>query len=343
MRLVIAHSRLNTFGGGERVTLELLRRLSVRHDVTLWAGGYQPSATFSELAAFPRRDLAPWQWLTVTSGADAVLAQTFGSNLLALRHPATLCYLHTLRSPYLGHSLRPDLLARRALDAWSLRRAVTLAANSAYAAQRIAMRTGRAVETIPCGVEDAFARLPLAAGTYALYVGRIAPEKGIERLLRWSAGLPCDLVLAGAGDPTYGAALRRIGGPRVRWAGPLQGDDLLAAYAGARLLVFLPYLEEFGLAVLEAMAAGKPVVAVPEGGIPELVRHEATGYLVADRDTYHAAVRRLLADDALCQRLGAAGRAAAAAYTWDAMAARIEALLAQLATGRKRTGGHVAV
>jgi glycosyltransferase involved in cell wall biosynthesis len=338
MRLVIAHSRLNTFGGGERVTLELMRRLSARHEVTLWAGGYRPSATYAELAAFPRRDLAPGQWLTAVPDADAVLAQTFGSNLLALRHPATLCYVHTLRSPYLGRSLRPGLLARRALDTWSLRRAGALAANSAYTARRVAARTGRAVEAVPCGVDDAFARLPLATGTYALYVGRIAPEKGIERLLRWSAGLPVDLVLAGAGDPAYVAAMRRLAGPRVRWLGPLEGADLLAAYAGARMLVFLPHREEFGLAVLEAMAAGKPVVATPDGGIPELVRDGASGCLVADRDAYAAAVRRLAADDVLCQRLSQAGRAAAAAYTWDTMAARIEALLTRLAETRRHTG-----
>lgn len=331
MRIVVAHSRLNTFGGGERVTLELLRRLSARHDVILWAGSYRASATYDELAAFGRRDLAPWEWVVATPDADAVLAQTFGANLLALRHPATLCYLHTLRSAYLRPSLRPDLLARRALDTRSMRRAGALAANSAYTAGRASHRIGRPVEPIPCGVDGALARLPLAPGSYALYVGRIAPEKGIERLLRWSAGLPLDLLLAGAGEPAYVAAMHRLAGPRVRWAGPLQGAELRAAYAGARMLAFLPLEEEFGLAVLEAMAAGKPVVAVSEGGLPELVRDGVTGWLVADSEAYAAAMRQLLADDALCLRMGQAGRDVAARYTWDAMVAHIEAILERLA------------
>lgn len=338
MRIVVAHSRLNTFGGGERVTLELLRRLCAGHDVTLWAGGYHAGATYDELGAFPRRDLAPWEWFAAIPRADAVLAQTFGANLLALRHPATLCYLHTLRSPYLRHSARPDLVARRALDTMSLRRAGALSANSAYTAERTAQRIGRTVETVPCGVDDAFARLPLAPGSYALYVGRIAPEKGIERLLSWSAGLPLDLLLVGAGEPAFTAAMRRLAGPRVRWAGPLQGAALRDAYAGARMLAFLPHEEEFGLAVLEAMAAGKPVIATPEGGILELVRDGVTGWLVADSAAYADAMRRLLTDDALCLRMGQTGRAVAAGYTWDAMASRIEVILARLATRHHHVG-----
>ena len=336
MRIVVAHSQLNTLGGGERVTLELLRLLSARHEVTLWAGGYRPAATYDELGAFARRDLARWEWLSATPDADAVITHSFGANLLALRHPATLCYVHTLRATYLRHSPRPDLLARRALDALSLRRAGAVATNSAYAATRVERCIGRAVEAIPCGVDARFFAEPVTPGSYALYVGRLAPEKGIERLLRWSAALPLDLMVVGAGDATYVGALRRTAGPRVRWAGPLRGAELRAAYAGCRMLTFLPYREEFGLVVLEAMAAGKPVVAMPEGGIPELVGDGATGLLVANEEAYGAAVRRLLASDALCLRMGQAGRAAAARYRWERMAERIEAMLTRLATARRR-------
>src|SRR5947209_13737629 len=83
MRIVIAHARLNTFGGGERATLELLRRLSCKHEVVLWAGRYQPKATYPELADYPRRDLSPAEWLLAMPVADAVVSQTFGSHLLA--------------------------------------------------------------------------------------------------------------------------------------------------------------------------------------------------------------------------------------------------------------------
>jgi hypothetical protein len=78
MKLVIAHSQLNTYGGGERSTLELLRHLGRRHEVELWTSRYHPEATFPELAEFPRRALHSYQWLTTgESGADAVVAQSF--------------------------------------------------------------------------------------------------------------------------------------------------------------------------------------------------------------------------------------------------------------------------
>jgi hypothetical protein len=55
MKLVIAHSQLTTYGGGERSTLELLRHLGRRHEVELWTSRYRPEATYPELAEFPRR------------------------------------------------------------------------------------------------------------------------------------------------------------------------------------------------------------------------------------------------------------------------------------------------
>ena len=337
MRIVVAHSQLNALGGGERVALELLRRLGRRHEVTLWAGGYRPSDTYAGLADFPRRDLAAWEWLARVPHADAVVTHTFGAHLLALRHPHTLCYVHTLRSIYLRRADRPDLLARRLLDRAALQRAGGVATNSTYTASRIAATYGRRAEVIPCGADEALFDVSEAPGAYALYVGRLAPEKGLERLLAWSADLPIDLALVGTGPAEYIAHLRALAGPRVRWLGTLQGEELRRAYAGCRLLAFLPHEEEFGLAALEAMAAARPVVAAPEGGLPALVRHGASGYLVRDAQEFAAAVEQLLADEALCVRLGRVGRALARSYTWDAMAERIEALCLELA-GRRPSG-----
>ena len=58
MQIIIAHSHLNTFGGGERAVLKLLQSLSARHDVTLWAGNYEPAHTFAEFKDVPRRDIS---------------------------------------------------------------------------------------------------------------------------------------------------------------------------------------------------------------------------------------------------------------------------------------------
>lgn len=326
MRIVIAHARLNTFGGGERATLELLRRLSNKHDVVLWTGRYQPQSTYPELASYPRRDLSPAEWLLTKPDAGAVVSQTFGSHLLALRHPHTICYLHTLRSIYLRGGRRPDLAARRLLDAAAIHRASAVLANSVYTADRATERYGRQIEVLPPGVDSSFFEAPLSVGSYALYVGRLAPEKGVERLLRWSADLPVDLELVGDGETAYLAHLRRLAGPRVHFRGSLAGVALADAYARSRFLAFLPHEEEFGLAALEALAAAKPVIAIYEGALPELVRDGETGILVSDRNQFTTAAHALLTDDALCLRLGRRCREVARSYTWDRFAGRIEEL-----------------
>jgi glycosyltransferase involved in cell wall biosynthesis len=326
VRIVVAHSHLAGLGGGERCALELLRSLSRRHDVELWAGGYRPEATYPELAQYPRRDLRPWEWLTARSGAgvDAVVTQSFGASLLALRYPHTLCYVHTLRSVYLQGGARPDLIARRALDRLAMCRAAALLTNSAYTASRLERRYGRTTQVVPPGVDTALLALPERVGSYALYSGRIAPEKGVERLLAWSRELPLPLVLVGDGAPDYVARVRRLAGPQVELRGPLTGAALAEAYAGTRFLVFLPHEEEFGLAALEAMAAAKPVIAADEGGLPELVRAGETGLLVRDAQGFRAAAATLLVDDAACLQMGRAGRERARPYTWERFAAAIE-------------------
>jgi glycosyltransferase involved in cell wall biosynthesis len=330
VRIIIAHSRLTAFGGGERVTLELLRRLGQRHEVELWAGRFDPSATFAELAAFPRRELPPYGWLFAWPRAGAVISQTLGSNLLALRHPGVICYLHSLRSPYL-HGSRPDYMARRLVEYAALHRAAAVLTNSAYAATRAASVYGRVPEVLPPGADDALLALPETEGTYALCVSRLAPEKGVERLLRWCRELPLDLALVGDGPAPYVAHLRSLAGPRTRFAGPLTGSALAEAYARCRFLAFLPHEEEFGMAALEAMAAGKPVIASSGGGPAALVEDGRTGFVVSAREAFAARALTLAADDKLCRSLGRAARVAAQAYTWERFASRIEALcLAQV-------------
>jgi glycosyltransferase involved in cell wall biosynthesis len=338
MRIIIAHSHLNTLGGGERAVLELLRRLSARHDVVLWAGSYAPDRTFAAFRDVPRRDIAAVGWLAAIPRADAVVAHTFGANLLALRHPRTICYLHSLRSIYARGGSRPDLALRRALERQALRRAAAVLTNSAYSAERAHRLYGLRPDMLHLGADGSLLALPPHVGNFALYVGRLAPEKGVERLLAWSRDLPVALSIVGSGEQSYMAHLRSLAGPRVTFCGALTGSELAAAYAGCRYFVFLPHAEEFGLAALDAMAAGKPVVAAREGGLIELVREGESGFLVANAAEFAQASRCLIEDDALCLRLGSQARLAAQAYSWDAYASRIEALCAGATPVRGRRG-----
>lgn len=332
MRIVIAHSRLNGLGGGERCTLELLRRLARRHDVELWTGRQALDDTYRELAEYPHRALSPAEWLTARPAADVVIAQSYGAYLLALRHPRVICYLHTMRSRYLIGGNRPDLVARRWLDHRALRRASRLLTNSHFTASLSGRRYRRIVEVIPPGVEEILLGQAARVGDYALYVGRLAPEKGLERLLTWSRGLREPLRIVGDGQPDYVRRLRSLAAPNVEFAGPLTGAALRQVYAGCRFFAFTPHAEEFGMAALEAMAAAKPVIASAEGGIPELVHDGVTGFLVRSAAEFAHAAERLEAADELCQRMGRAGRGVARTYTWDSFTTRIEARCAEIAT-----------
>ncbi|MFI5278656.1 MAG: glycosyltransferase family 4 protein [Ktedonobacterales bacterium] len=337
MRIIIAQSRLDTFGGGERATLELARRLSERHAVSILTSSFIPQRTFSGLADFPLRITPPAEWLTQPLAADALVAQNFGARLLALRQRGVIAYLHTMRSLYLRGGRRPDLALRRALDRRAVRRVAFLLTNSAFTAARAERFYGRTPEVVPLGADEALAELEPQVGDYALYVGRLAPEKGVARLLEWSATTPIALEVVGAGSPAERAhlapLLERLGS-RARLRGPLTGPALAAMYAGARFFAFTPHAEEFGLAALDAMAAAKPVIAVREGALPELIEDGVTGFLARDAADFQRAAQRLLADDALCLRMGLAARERARAYSWERHARRIETLCEQVASER---------
>lgn len=331
MRIAIAHTRLTTYGGGERATLELARRLSERHEVALWTSYFAPEQTFAGLARYPMRVTPPAAWLTQPLDAEVIIAQNFGARLLALRSPAVIAYLHTMRSRYLWSGSRLDLALRRALDRRAVRRAAAVLTNSAFTAQRAAAFYGRAPEVAPLGADDALFAIEPRVGAYALYVGRLSPEKGVARLLEWSAGIPLALEVVGAGSAADHARLAPLIGPWVRLRGSLTDAPLAQMYAGARFFAFTPYAEEFGLAALDAMAAAKPVIAVRDGALPELVEDGVTGFLVRDAADYQRAAQRLIESDALCLSMGLAARERVRAFTWERHARRIETLCEQVA------------
>lgn len=167
-------------------------------------------------------------------------------------------------------------------------------------------------------------------GGYLAFVGRIAPEKGPDLAVETArlAGLP--LRIAGPRDdahPDYFESV--IGGldGDVEYVGPLDRDDL-AGFLGraSGLLMPLRWHEPFGLVVIEAMAAGTPVVAWNMGAMPEIVDEGMTGFLVDDVAGAAAAASRLHnISRAICRgvaenRFGAARMAADYAATYRRVA-----------------------
>jgi glycosyltransferase involved in cell wall biosynthesis len=182
----------------------------------------------------------------------------------------------------------------------------------------------RAVTPDECEHFRAAHRLP--PGPLILYVGRLVAEKGVSVLLEAvRRGRPeATLVLIGDG-PLAGEALAT---PRARLLGPLAREELPVAYAAAAasVLASVPtprFVEPWGLVCNESMHQGRPVIASSAVGAVAggLVRDGVNGLVVApgDADALAAALLRLLGDDALRERLGAAARTAVAGYTYEAM------------------------
>jgi glycosyltransferase involved in cell wall biosynthesis len=200
---------------------------------------------------------------------------------------------------------RVPRLARRILR----RTRLVIAASTELAAAARALDAGD-VRVIPSGVD-----VPAEVGEEVeppevLYAGRLSEEKGVLELAAAADGMR--LVVAGDGP------LRsRIPGAR----GFVPHDELQQLYARAAVVACPSRREGFGVACLEAMAHGRPVVAGDVGGLRDLVVDGETGYLVPPRDVraLREALERLLGDRGLRRRLGDAARERARThFSWEA-------------------------
>jgi starch synthase len=171
---------------------------------------------------------------------------------------------------------------------------------------------------------------------YALFVGRITHQKGLEPLLRSARSWPGQLVLcAGSPDtPEIAASVAALvaelqaARPGVVWVRDMvPRASVVQLLAHASVFVCPSVYEPLGIVNLEAMACGTAVVASRVGGIPEVVDDGSTGLLVDLGPTYEEelarAVSGLLEDPARATAMGAAGRERAVAeFGWDAIARR---------------------
>lgn len=145
----------------------------------------------------------------------------------------------------------------------------------------------------------------IGPGKRILYAGRVTKDKGIEDLVAAAVGLDAQLLLVG---PDYGYVPPTM--PNVRLMGPLDRDRLLAAFQNCTAFVLPSRHEGFGIALLEAMAAGKPVVGYDNTAIPELVRDGINGRLVRTGDVagLRDALLEILGDPLRAESMGARGR-----------------------------------
>ena len=166
--------------------------------------------------------------------------------------------------------------------------------------------------------------------TLLLYVGRLSDEKQLEHIRPTLKALPnTRLALVGDG-PARPALARTFADLPVTFLGYLRGERLSQAYASADIFVFPSRLETFGLVVIEAMAAGLPVVAARVGGVSDIVSEGVNGYSFESGDARGLldGARRIVESRERMAWMGQQARAFAETQSWEAIMDEVIALYA---------------
>ena len=215
----------------------------------------------------------------------------------------------------------------------------------------------RRVSLVPCGVDlamfkpwdqqEARQRLGLNGDKVLLYVGRIESLKGLDLLLHTAAHLDtCEKVkvLVVGGDDGKQQEIERLRGLARElnvddvfdFVGRVDQDQLPLYYSAADVCVVPSYYESFGLAALESMACGTPVVASRVGGLSTIVQHGRTGYLKSWRcpESFANSLEMIMSNRGLQDSMGLAARRRAEGMGWDQVAGQITGLSETIAATR---------
>ena len=205
------------------------------------------------------------------------------------------------------------------------------------------------IEVVPCGVDlslfrpldigEARKRLGLNGEKVIVYVGRIEPIKGLELLLRSTAIMEVGdslKVMVIGGDLEHDEEVKRLrelaeelGIENVmEFVGTVDQRQLPVYYSAADVCVVPSYYESFGLVALEALACGTPVVASRVGGLPAVVQHGRTGYLLSWRcpEPLADSLEVILSSKGLQKSMSLAARKRAEGMGWETVAEEIHRL-----------------
>ncbi|MEP7070727.1 MAG: glycosyltransferase family 4 protein, partial [Usitatibacter sp.] len=212
-----------------------------------------------------------------------------------------------------------------------------------------AMEPASRVVVIPNPVEIPSWQSALDAGPpTVLFLGMIKERKGVHDLLRAWPGVRREvpgarLVLGGVGDVDEARALARALGVEasIEMPGWIVGDAKDALMKRAWVFALPSHYEALPMSVLEAQAAGVPVVSTRVGGIPAAVDHGRTGILLEPRDVpgLEAALTHLLSDEGQRKAVGRAARGAAAErFSADVLVPKVDAIWREIVPGAERPG-----
>ena len=321
-------------GGAEIHVRSLVAQLKAR--------GYLVERVALPFKWYPKQEIlahaAAWRMIDLSESngrpIDLVIGTKFPSYFV--RHPNKVAWLiHQYRAAYelcgtpysdFDHTegdvgLRASLID---LDTKMLGECRRLFTNAGNTAGRLAKFNGLTAEPLYHPPHLASRLRTGEYGDYVLSVGRLESVKRADLLIKAMAHVdrPLSLVLAGDGTERQNleALAGRLGvGDRVRFLGAVPDDQLIELYADAAVVAYVPFDEDFGYVTLESFLSAKPVVTLRDSGGPlEFVEDGVNGAIVeATPETLAEAINRYAGDKTLAASHGAAGRARAAAVTWD--------------------------
>lgn len=186
--------------------------------------------------------------------------------------------------------------------------------NSYFSRENILRRYGLNSFVCYLGVDTAiFKPLTIQKENYVLSVGACNPPKGYDFIVKSLSHInqkirPKFIIISNSVDLRWKKYLEKLAvqnGVELEMKSLIKDEELVQFYNRAKLFVYAPYLEPFGLAPLEAMACGTPVVAVKEGGVRESVINNETGVLTEREESLFAeAITALLLDNERREKMG---------------------------------------
>jgi glycosyltransferase involved in cell wall biosynthesis len=314
VRVALVHDKLTQFGGAERVVLALRR---IWPDADLYTSVYDPELALREgfgevratfLQRSPRLAKAHHYFLPLYDLAfrrlrlddyDVVVSSSsmFAKGVRAPRGVPHLCYCHTptrflwdLQDSLVGElpNRAAVRLAVSAMTPW-LRRVDRRAAagvdvfiaNSTHVAGRVQRYYGRQATVIRPPVDVGAFELDFPRRDHLLVVARLFPYKRVDLVIEACNRHGWPLVIVGEGSDR--PRLEALAGPTVEFLGWLDEADKPEFLGSARALV-APQIEDFGIAMVEAIAAGTPVIAYRDGGAIDIVEEGTSGVFFDSQD-----------------------------------------------------------
>jgi glycosyltransferase involved in cell wall biosynthesis len=289
------------YGGTERVVSWLTEELiQLGHDVTLYASG--DSHTSAKL-------VAPWPRALRLDGTvrdPNALHMTMLEQVLRHAEEYDFIHFHLDYYPFSLFSRQPtpfvttlhgrlDLPEHQPMFSTFSHIPVVSISN----AQRRPVPNANWVRTIHHGLPAQSLVPQESSHEYFAFLGRIAPEKRVDRAIRIAQGCGVPLKIAAKVDKAdrdyYDESIRpMMNGPGIEYIGEITDGDKASFLSGAKaLLVPIDWPEPFGLVMIEAMACGTPVIAYNRGSVPEIVEDGVTGFVVEDEQSAIGAAYRL--------------------------------------------------